>query len=90
MNSLLYDLYNGDYDITPKPDEKQQKLLKQLCIEWDKVQTMFGDKFLDHLMELEGEREDRLAFHYYQEGFRLGVRLMMEALTPHPGSTALG
>lgn len=81
MNSLLYEIYSGDYNTTPKPDKKQRELLKQLCTEWDKVQTMFGDKFFDRLPELEGEQDDWLAFHYYQEGFRFGVRLMLEALT---------
>lgn len=43
---------------------------------------MFGDGFMDRLLDLEAERDDRRAFHYYRAGFRLGVRLMLEALTP--------
>lgn len=81
MDSLLYDIYNGDYDITPKWDKKQREMTEKLCAEWDKVQTMFGDQFLDRLLELEGERDDQRAFHYYREGVRLDVRLMLEALT---------
>ncbi len=81
MPSLLYEIYNGDYDITPKWDEKQQELSRKLCAEWEKAEKMFGGAFTDRLMELEGERDDRRAFHYYREGFRLGVRLMLEALT---------
>ena len=53
---------------------------EKLCAEWDKVQKMFGDEFIDRLFELEGEKEGWRAFHYYREGFRLGVRLMLEAL----------
>ena len=81
MPSLLYEIYNGDYSVTPKWDEKQQELAKKLCAEWEKVEKMFGDAFTDRLLELEAEQDDRRAFHYYREGFRLGARLMLEALT---------
>ena len=82
MENLLYDIFNGDYDITPKWDKKQREITEKLCVEWDKVQTMFGDGFMDRLLDLEAERDDRRAFHYYRAGFRLGVRLMLEAVTP--------
>ena len=85
MNSLLYEIYSGDYGTTQKRDAKQRELGKKICDEWDKVQRMFGDEFMDRLITLEGEREDWQAFHYYREGFRLGVRLMLEALTPATG-----
>ena len=80
MTSVLREIFNDKYDITPKRDKTQQELDEKLCAEWDKVQRMFGDKFIDRLFELEGEKEEWRAFHYYREGFRLGVRLMLEAL----------
>lgn len=80
MNEILRELFDGEYDVTPKRDKKQQQICEQLCAEWDKVQRMFGDEFVDRLFELEGEKEDWRAFRYYQAGFRLGVRLMLEAL----------
>lgn len=80
MKSLLHEFFNDEYDITPKRDKTQQELDEKLCAEWDKVQRMFGDGFIDRLLDLEGEREEWRAFHYYQAGFRLGVRLMLEAL----------
>lgn len=79
MDSLLYKLYTGEYDIVIKQDEK---LRKQLFTELDKVQTMFGDKFMDHLLELGDERDDQRGFYCFREGFSLGIRLMLEALTP--------
>ena len=82
MENLLYQIYSGEYDFTPERDEKQQELQKQLYAEWDKVQRMFGDEFTDRVFELEGELEDRRSFQYYRAGFRLGVRLMLEAVTP--------
>lgn len=82
MDSLLYQIYSGEYDFTPERDEKQQELYRKLCAERDKVQRMFGDEFADRVFELEGELEDRRSFQYYRAGFRLGVRLMLEAVTP--------
>lgn len=82
MSSLLYQIYSGEYDFTPERDKKQQELYKKLCVEWDKVQRMFGDEFTDRVFELEGELEDRRSFQYYRAGFCLGVRLMLEAVTP--------
>lgn len=80
MKDILREIFDGEYDITPKRDREQQEIDKKLCAEWDKVQRMFGDGFVDRLFELEGERDDWRTFRYYQAGFRLGVRLMLEAL----------
>ena len=80
MKDILREIFDGEYDITPKRDKTQQELDEKLCAEWDKVQKIFGDEFIDRLFELEGEKEGWRAFHYYREGFRLGVRLMLEAL----------
>ena len=80
MNSILREIFDGEYDITPKRDKRQQELCEQLCMEWDKVGKMFGDEFVDRIFALEGEQEDWQNFHYYREGYRAGVRLMLEAL----------
>ena len=80
MKDILREIFDGEYDITQKRDKTHQELNEKLCAEWDKVQKMFGDEFIDRLFELEGEKEGWRAFHYYREGFRLGVRLMLEAL----------
>ena len=80
MKDILREIFDGEYDITQKRDKTQQELNEKLCAEWDKVQKMFGDEFIDRLFELEGEKEGWRAFHYYREGFRLGVALMLEAL----------
>lgn len=80
MNDILREIFDDVYDITPKRDKAQQELDKKHFTEWDKVQEILGAEFVDQLCELEGEREDRRNFHYYREGFRLGVRLMLEAM----------
>ena len=85
MSSLLYQIYSGEYDFTPKRDKEQQELYKKLYREWDKVQRMFGDEFADRVFDLGGELNDRRAFQSYRAGFCLGVRLMLEALTSATG-----
>ena len=85
MNGQLYELYNGEYDITPKRDKKQQELYEALSAEWDKIQRMFGDEFVDRVFSISGELDDRRSFQYYRAGFCLGVRLMLEALTGATG-----
>lgn len=85
MNSLLYKLYSGEYDFNPERDGTQQQLYKKRYEEWDKVQRVFGDEFIERVFRLEGELSDRRAFQCYREGFTLGVRLMIEALTSATG-----
>ena len=80
MDDILRAIFDGEYDITPKRDKRQQELCEQLCAEWDKIQTMFGDDFINRLFDLESEQEDWRDFHFFREGFRFGVRLMLEAL----------
>ena len=80
MKNILREIYDGEYDITPTWNKKQQELNKQIGAEWDKVQRMFGDEFIERLFSLEAEQEHWQDFHYYQAGFRLGVRLMLKAL----------
>lgn len=80
MKTILREIYDGDYDVTPKRDKAQQELSKKLYEELEKIQTMFGDEFMDRLFDLEAEQEDWRDFHFYREGFRFGVRLMLEAL----------
>ena len=80
METLLREIFDGEYDITPKRDKKQRELGEQLCIEWDKIEKMFGGEFVNRLVDLEGKREEWREFHSYQAGFRRGVRLMLEAL----------
>lgn len=80
MDSILYQIFSGEYDITPKRSKKQQELCDQIFAELDKVKAVFGDEFLDRLLELIGERMDLESFQYYRSGFALGARLMLEAL----------
>ena len=81
MESILYQLYSGDYDITPKWDKKQQESRSQVSAEMEKVQEVFGIDFVNHLFDLEVEENVQENYQYYRSGFILGARLMLEALT---------
>lgn len=85
MNSLLYEIYSDQYEVTPKPDEAQREVNKKLSAEWDKIQEALGFDFVDHMMELDAEQAFSKNFQYYQAGFTLGVQLMLEALTSATG-----
>ena len=80
VDNILYQLFSGDYDITPKWGEKQQKLRNQIFAEMDKVAAACGEEFLEHLLDLDGEWNEWKNFQYYRSGFFLGARLMLEAL----------
>lgn len=80
MENILYQLFSGDYDITPKRDKKQQELCAQISAEIEKIEAVFGEEFLDRLLDLDGERAELQHFQYYRSGFLLGARLMLEVL----------
>ena len=81
MLNLLYKIYTDNYDVTPKRGKKQQELYEKLYAEWDKVQQMFGDEFINSIFNIQGKLEDWQSFYYYRQGFRLGAQLMMEGFT---------
>lgn len=84
MENILYQLFSGEYDITPKRDKKQQELYDQIFAETDKIEAVFGEAFLDRLLALDGERAARQNYQYYRSGFALGICLMLEALGNQP------
>ena len=81
MEHILYQLFSGEYDITPKRDKKQQELLSQIFSELDRVEAAFGTEFLDRLYDLDAETRQQQNFHYFHSGRVLGVRLMLECFT---------
>lgn len=80
MEDILYQLFSGEYDITPKRSKKQQELCDQIFAELNKVKAVFGDEFLDRLLDLSGERMNLENLQYYRSGLILGISLMLEAL----------
>ena len=82
MNSLLFELYNGDYDVTPKLDKAQEEINRNLCVLLEQIQEQLGLDTVDQLTGLYAQRGDLSDFRYYREGFRLGVQLMLEVFMP--------
>ena len=80
MESILYQLFSGDYDITPRRDKKQQELCDRIFAELDRVEAAFGSDYLDRLFDLDSQWNAWKDFAYYRSGFALGVRLMLEVL----------
>lgn len=80
MEDILYQLFSGDYDITPKQGEKQQELRRRIFAELDRVEAAFGSDYLDRLFDLDSQWNAWKDFEYYRSGFALGVRLMLEVL----------
>ena len=81
MEDILYQIFSGEYDTTPTWNKKQRELRGQLFTELDKVEAVFGQKFLDGLFDLDGAWAEQQYFQYYRSGFILGARLMLEALS---------
>lgn len=80
MEDILYQLFSGDYDVTPKQGEKQQELRRRIFAELDRVEAAFGSDYLDRLFDLDSQWNAWKDFAYYRSGFALGVRLMLEVL----------
>ena len=82
MDSLLYELYNGNYDIGTYREEAEEKIAKEITPLLAEVKAKFGREFVDRLTGLYVDQGMLSDYRYYREGFRLGVRLMLEVLTP--------
>ena len=80
MEDILYAQFSGDYDITPKPDKKQQKIRNQIFADLNKVETIFGEEYLNNLFGLDGELREQQNFQYFRSGFLLCARLILVVL----------
>ena len=80
MDSILDELYES----LPQPDslrqEKKQALWKEYFPLCQRVQDAFGLEFVDRLTQLKGELDRQEDLSQFRRGFRLGVRLTLEAL----------
>ena len=81
-DSLLDDLFDNNYNPTPPLDEMQRKILAAQAPYEDAVQEAFGLKFIDEYELLARRLSEWRSRLYFREGFRLGSRLMREALRP--------
>ena len=77
MDSQLYELYLGNYDI-PIHDEKQRERGNAILQLFDQIEETLGADFSERLETLYTEREEVYLLAHYKAGFRLGVRLMLD------------
>ena len=82
MSDILIMLFNGTYDPTPNVNDEQRELLSQLNSLSQPVQDLLGLEFVDRFNAVHAELEEYSGQHYFREGFRLGARMMLEALGP--------
>ena len=84
MQYILADLYYNRNQVDHRPSEALQAQLQELDGLLDDVKAAFGFHFEDRIETLaaviHGEAEESA----FRQGFRLGVRLMLEVLTPAP------
>ena len=80
MEAILFQLLDGTYDPTPKVAAPDQTMPEDLLKLYRQMERTLGLEFVDRWDSLQGKREEWSGFQYYRVGFRLGARLMLEAL----------
>ena len=80
MDDVLYQIFCGTYDPTPKAAAPDQAMPEDLLKLYRQMERTLGLEFVDRWDSLQGKREEWSGFQYYRAAFRLGARLMLEAL----------
>ena len=80
MDDVLYQIFYGTYDPTPKAAAPDQAMPEDLLKLYRQMERTLGLEFVDRWDSLQGKREEWSGFQYYRAVFRLGARLMQEAL----------
>ena len=82
MDDILYQLFLGDYDPTPRTSGLSPEEGEELQAIYQKMQRVLGGEGMDRWFGLEADRAQRIEYQYFRAGFRLGARLTQERLTP--------
>ena len=82
MDDLLYEIFLGDYDPTPRTSGLSPEEGEELQAIYQKLQEALGVEEMDRWFGLEADRAQRIEYQYFRAGFRLGARLTQEGLTP--------
>ena len=80
MDDVLYQIFCGTYDPTPKAAAPDQAMPEDLLKLYQQMERTLGLEFVDRWDSLQGKREEWSGFQYYRARFCLGARLMLEAL----------
>ena len=81
-NDLLYEIFLGEYDPTPRTSGITPQEGEELQDIYQKMQRVLGVEGMDRWFELESDRAQRIEYQYFRAGFRLGARLTQERFTP--------
>ena len=82
MDDLLYEIFLGDYNPTPRTSGLSPEEGEELRAIYQKMQRVLGVEGMDRWFGLEADRAQRIEYQYFRAGFRLGARLTQERLTP--------
>ena len=82
MTDILTQLYRGDYYPTSFLTKKQVELSEQLAPCYSSIERWLVPDFLDQMLDLSEQFHEISAQTAFSDGFRLGVQLMLETLTP--------
>ena len=82
MEDILYQIFLGDYDPTPRTSGLSPEEGEELQAIYQKLQEALGVEEMDRWFGLEADRAQRIEYQYFRAGFRLGARLTQEGLTP--------
>ncbi len=79
--SVLKEIYDEQFCVgQPKTLEYLTIRQKNFARFWDEVEKQLGSDFLDKNFEDLSKQEEMENYHYFRQGFRLGVSLMTELL----------
>lgn len=80
--SIIEEIYHGQYQPQAGRPNYPRNLQAEDIAFWDKVTEVMGSDFVDaHLYRL-SKKADLTDLYHFREGFKLGVRLMLEAVAP--------
>ena len=82
MDDLLYEIFLGDYDPTPRTSGLSPEEGEELQAIYQKMQRVLGVEEMDRRFGVEADRAQRIEYQYFRAGFCLGARLTQERLTP--------
>ena len=80
--SIIEEIYLGHY----QPQEGKTPIPKDMLDKdlafWEKVSKEMGDEFVDTYFHRVFQEDTINDLHHFREGFRLGVRMMLEVIAP--------
>lgn len=82
MQDLLSQLFNGTYVPTMPKGKAQDEAEERLAEMYDKIGRGLGQDFETSFFSASAAEEERSNYFYYCAGFRLGAKLILEAIQP--------